>query len=185
MEKTFKRILIGTSVLFFILIILGYASAPFLPINVLETLRQAFTPFFELTSWELVLAIFIHNALRALLVIFLGLIVGIVPFIFLVANSLIIGIVVYEVAILKGLGVALAALVPHGIIEIPAVILAITLGFQGGLEVVKWLLGKESQVRTFLQTGLKIFFKLIIPALFLASLIEVFITPQVLEALIK
>jgi len=185
MEKTFKRILFGTSVLFFILIILGYFSAPFLPFDALETLKQAFLPFFGLTPWELVLAIFIHNASRALLVILLGIIVGLVPFIFLIVNGFIIGVIIYEVAILKGLGIAVAGLLPHGIIEIPAIILTITLGFQIGFETIKWLLGKESQVRAFFKTGLKFFFKLIIPALFLASLIEVFITLQILEGLIK
>ena len=86
---------------------------------------------------------------------------------------------------LKGLAIAILGLAPHGIIEIPAAILGISLGFWAGLEVIKWLSGKKSQVRACLKTGLKTFFKLIVPALFLAALIEVFITPPILEALIK
>ena len=185
MDNPFKKILIVSSFLFFAFIGLGYGVAPFLPIQILEHLKQAFAPFFELTPWELVFAIFIHNASRVLLVILLGLIIGIVPFIFLATNGFIIGMVVYEVTMLKGLAIAILGLAPHGIIEIPAAILGISLGFWVGLEVIKWLSGKKSQVRACLKTGLKTFFKLIVPALFLAALIEVFITPRILEALIK
>jgi stage II sporulation protein M len=180
MDNFFRKILIGTFFIFFLTIFLGYLSAPFLPGEVLGTLKQAFAPFFELTPWELVFAIFIHNTLRVLLVILLGIIVGIAPFIFLVANGFLIGIVVYEVAILKGLGITILALIPHGIIEIPAVILGISLGFQTGFEMIKWLLGKKSQIKISLKISLKTFLKLIVPALFLASLIEVFLTPRIL-----
>lgn len=185
MERLFRKIFIGSTFLFLGMVVLGYLSAPFLPIEILEHLRQTFAPFFELSDWELVFAIFIHNTLRIFLIILFGLIVGIVPFIFLVTNGFIIGVVVYEVAILKGITIAILGVVPHGIIEIPAIILGISLGFQEGLEVIKWLLKKKSQVRHSLKIGLKTFLKLIVPALFLASLIEVFITSQILEILIK
>lgn len=153
--------------------------------TLLEILRKIYVFFPQLSGWQLMIAIFFHNLFIDLNAILLGLIIGIVPFLYLIINGFIIGIVIKAGVVLKGWKAVFFGLFPHGIFEIPALILTLSSGFLIGFESLKWLLRKESQVKNSLKRGLRIFFKLIVPLLFLASLTEVFVTSLILEKLIK
>jgi stage II sporulation protein M len=70
-------------------------------------------------------------------------------------------------------------LAPHGIIEVPLIVLATALGFTVGRESLRWLTGRKSLVRLQLRQGLKTYFKWILLGLLVAAAIEVFITPLI------
>jgi stage II sporulation protein M len=79
--------------------------------------------------------IFFNNAIKALLVMYLGAFFGIVPVVFLAINGMILGYVVQKAAE-KGGGVLFdvlfKGLLPHGILEIPAIIIACAYGLRMG-----------------------------------------------------
>ncbi|BBH24036.1 hypothetical protein Back11_53810 [Paenibacillus baekrokdamisoli] len=82
-----------------------------------------------------ILFIFFNNAIKSILVMYLGIFFGIVPIIFLAINGMMIGYLIskaYEqggdvlfTLIVKGL-------LPHGILEIPAIIIACAYGLKFG-----------------------------------------------------
>lgn len=74
----------------------------------------------------------------------------------------------------------MASFIPHGVIEIPVVLLATALGFTVGMESARWLARKESRVRLRLSDGLKVYLRWILPGLAIAAIIEVFVTPLVI-----
>jgi stage II sporulation protein M len=86
------------------------------------------------TLWFIVF-IFFNNAIKAILVMYLGALLGIVPFIFLTINGMMIGYLVSKAAE-QGGGVLytliVKGLLPHGILEIPAIIIACAYGFRFG-----------------------------------------------------
>ncbi|QYR22214.1 stage II sporulation protein M [Paenibacillus sp. sptzw28] len=86
------------------------------------------------TLWFIVF-IFFNNAIKAILVMYLGSLLGIVPFIFLTINGMMIGYLVSK-ASEQGGGVLytliVKGLLPHGILEIPAIIIACAYGFRFG-----------------------------------------------------
>ncbi|MNZ71445.1 hypothetical protein D3C78_898070 [compost metagenome] len=84
----------------------------------------------------MILVIFLNNAIKSIFVMYLGALFGIMPFIFLVVNGMLIGYLLKHVAELQGAGVVteliFKGLLPHGILEIPAIIVACAYGMRFG-----------------------------------------------------
>ncbi|AIQ14635.1 stage II sporulation protein M [Paenibacillus durus] len=81
--------------------------------------------------------IFLNNSIKGVLIIFLGALFGILPAIFLLINGAVIGYLVHTF-VLQGRDVfelIVKGLLPHGIIEIPAIIIACAFGLQFGANV--------------------------------------------------
>lgn len=89
----------------------------------------------------MIVFIFLNNAIKSILVIYLGALFGILPFLFLVVNGMLIGYLLKTSAELHGGGyvmeVILKGLLPHGILEIPAIIIACAYGMRFGVLVFK------------------------------------------------
>ncbi|NIM44878.1 MAG: stage II sporulation protein M [Nitrososphaeria archaeon] len=166
-------------VLFVVSTASGYILSKWLPISILEMLGEIFGGDGEVNPLWLLVFIFLNNSVKSLFVILLGVFFGIVPFLFIVLNGLIIGLVVFEVQQLYGLSFALVALLPHGVIEIPLVLLSSAIGIRVGYELVKRLKG-VGDVKGELVKGLRFYAVRIFPLLFLAAVIEVFVTSTIL-----
>lgn len=84
----------------------------------------------------LMLFIFLNNVIKAVLVMYLGAFFGIIPVIFLAINGMMIGYLVHKTAE-KGGGdmvftVVVKGLLPHGIIELAAIVIACAYGLRFG-----------------------------------------------------
>ncbi len=124
----------------------------------------------------LFLIIFINNAIKALGLIFLGVLLGIPPLIFIGLNGFIIGSVGSALESVKGWRYVIASVVPHGVIEIPMILLATALGLTVGMESLKWLVRRESRVKLQLSDCLKVYLRWVLPGLAVAAIIEAFVT---------
>jgi stage II sporulation protein M len=84
----------------------------------------------------MMILIFLNNAIKSILIMYLGAFYGIIPFIFLVTNGMIIGYLLKVTAqspeALPVWEVVVKGLLPHGIIEIPAIIFACAYGLKFG-----------------------------------------------------
>lgn len=89
----------------------------------------------------MIVFIFLNNAIKSILVIYLGALFGILPFFFLVVNGMLIGYLLKTSAELHGGGYVMELIVkgllPHGILEIPAIIIACAYGLRFGVLVLK------------------------------------------------
>lgn len=158
--------------------LMGYfSSEPETIRRVMEDLDKAFDPLKKLNPIALVVFIFLNNSVKALLAIFTGLLLGLGPVIFLVGNGIILGIVIRAISVQHGMGLTLLSLLPHGILEIPAMIISAALGFHLGISVLYMLMRKNAQIKAKLMSSLVLFMVAILPVLALAAVIEVFITP--------
>lgn len=128
----------------------------------------------------LLLIVFVNNAIKALALIFLGILVAVPPLLFIAVNGFVLGGLGSALASVNGSAYALASFAPHGVIEIPVILLAAALGLTAGMESVRWLARKESRVKLQLSNGLKVYVRWILPGLAIAALIEVFVTPLVM-----
>ncbi|AEC51120.1 hypothetical protein PNA2_0201 [Pyrococcus sp. NA2] len=123
--------------------------------------------------------IFLNNTRVAIIIAFSGIIFGILPFLVLLFNGVIVGVVT-TYAIIRGASVekVLLSIIPHGIVEIPAFIIAGVGGINWFLEVVRG----EGDFGNRLRRGFYIMLKFLgwsILLLFIAALIEAFITPKI------
>ncbi|MBS7611872.1 stage II sporulation protein M [Candidatus Bathyarchaeota archaeon] len=165
-----------SSILFTSSIFMGFTS-DFSAISIIEGLVELSRFLTAFPPPILAVLIFLNNFIKSLLVILLGFLIGIPPIVFLIFNGLILGAVARYGFASIGFTGTLASILPHGIIELPSVLVASALGLNVGWEAWIGVLGKESRVKTVVVRSLKIFFKVITPLLAVAAFIEVFITP--------
>ncbi|EFM11451.1 protein of unknown function DUF95 transmembrane [Paenibacillus curdlanolyticus YK9] len=87
--------------------------------------------------------IFFNNAIKSAMVIYLGFFFGIFPLFFLIINGMIIGYMCYNVGEQAGSGalfeLIFKGLLPHGIIEIPVLIITAAYGLKSGSLTFRWV----------------------------------------------
>jgi len=178
-QKVLIRNLILAASIFFISLILGTLIGR----NTIEGLMRQLGAIFEPLALTgkltilLFLIIFINNAIKALGIIFLGILLGLPTLLFIVLNGFILGGLGSALESVNGWRYVMASFLPHGVIEIPVILLAAALGFTVGMESLKWLVRRESRVKLQLSNGLKVYVRWILPGLAVAAIIEVLVTP--------
>jgi stage II sporulation protein M len=163
-----------------------------------ERIRAIEPPLLQILV--LFLVIFLNNALKSLGIIIFGAVFGIVPLFFIAFNGQAIGTVVYLFAREKGVPYVLAALLPHGIIEIPVILVSAAIGVrigyrayismkEGGADFKK---GLSNAIRFYmrkikmdlapeLKQGTEFYIRWLLPLLLLAAIVESTITPLILS----
>jgi len=178
-QKVLIRNLILATSIFFVSLVLGTLIGQ----NTIEELMRQLGAVLEplastgKLSILLVLIIFINNAIKALGVVFSGILLGLPPLLFIGLNGFILGGLGSALESVNGWRYIMASFVPHGVIEIPVVLLATALSLAVGMESLKWLVRRESRVKLQLSDCLKVYVRWILPGLAVAAIIEVFVTP--------
>ncbi|MBO7747574.1 stage II sporulation protein M [Paenibacillus sp. MWE-103] len=130
--------------------------------------------------------IFLNNAIKAIFVMYLGALFGIVPIVFLAINGMLIGYLIHRTAEQGGgdmvFTVVVKGLLPHGIIELAAIVIACAYGLrfgkltlQGVGTVFKRTSGWGRQFEQFLQRTVPVIV-LIVVMLIVAAVIESTVT---------
>jgi stage II sporulation protein M len=128
----------------------------------------------------LFLFIFWNNVTKSLMFVYFGLLFGILPIGVLVINGMVLGFVSQHNAAEQTWLFVAKAILPHGIIEIPAILLACAYGIRLGFIVLKsvgalFIPGLGARVRQELSSVLKLTFPLsavLVVALLIAAIIE-------------
>lgn len=136
-----------------------------------------------ITSFTLALLLLKNNATASFIIYVTGLFPIFIPAVLIiVANGALIGIV-FSALKRSGEGILLpllTAIVPHGIFEIPAVVLSASLSFYVSVGIIKKLMDSEFSLRTCLINSLKTFLLVVLPLLVIAAVVEAFITPAII-----
>jgi len=118
----------------------------------------------EKPQWTLFWIIFWNNASKSLLIIALGVLFGFIPLFFLMANGLLLGYICAVAASGTSILFVLKSIVPHGILEIPAIIFASACGLRLGflvLKVMVSIINPERMVKK--REDLRLFIKSLVP----------------------
>lgn len=192
--KTFlrynKKWFIAAALWFFVCAIVGtlaFFERPELLDAIASSIRDAVE---AAEGWDLVRALFVRNITVSLVAVAGGIIAGLVPFFVLSINGFVVGYVVTSVVvlgnstILGNLLFSVLALLPHGVIELPAIILACAVGLRLGLNWAWQEINSGTGLVTFKQDLKNAVFSLplIAVALGLAAIIEVFVTGYLVGA---
>ncbi|MWV47412.1 stage II sporulation protein M [Paenibacillus sp. HJL G12] len=147
-----RKTLLFVTVLFMLGIVAGWYSTGVLEQiinNQMEGIRDISKSLSDSSSpmWSFFVFIFFNNSIKAVVMIFLGLFVGILPILFLLVNGMVLGYLVHS-SLEQGnslFDLVVKGLLPHGIIEIPAIIIACAFGLQMGLMVIASLGGSGKE----------------------------------------
>jgi stage II sporulation protein M len=149
-------------------------------IKALEKFFQGFRDILSLDPILIMLIIFANNALKSLAAMLGGFFFGIYPVLFIASNGYLVGVIFAIKAPEVGFERVLIAILPHGVIEIPAVIIACSYGIWLGVRFYHALFGGE-EFLPYLKKAINVYVKIIMPMLFIAAVIETFITPALIS----
>lgn len=127
--------------------------------------------------------IFLNNLGASFLIFLGGASLGIVTFLVLAANGLFAGAIIEVVRSEQGLAYVAAAVLPHGLLEIPAFLFAGALGFLLAEALLQEWQGTGDAAARGMELG-RLFVCTVIPILALAAFIESFITPVVVYVVV-
>ena len=175
-------------VIFITSTILGYYAAATNEEEIVKIFSQISEELSQIDSSgpvTLFLVIFFNNSFKVFLSMMLGVFLGIAPILFVFGNGLILGIVSFFIIQQAGLTFLLLGILPHGIIEIPAVLFGAGYGMWLGNPSYRKLRFGEPlnmlKIRENLRTAMFAFKNYLIPLIFFAAFVEVFVTNSILH----
>ena len=172
-ERALKPYLFILASLFAVAFLAGI-FAPFPARQQAAEIFQSATEFYrDLTGGTLFFLILLNNTIASLLIILVGLIVGILPIISVGFNGFILGVLYRQTAGIAGYGKAALQVLPHGIFEIPALLIAASYGLWLGMIVLRRIRGMEStSIRSKVKHALQRYFAVVFPLLIVAAAVE-------------
>lgn len=189
-----KKYFIFAAFFFVFSFVYGYAitqSAPSEAENIIKELRNTYKPILDAGAFGQFLMIFMNNALVGFLTIVFGVVLGAFPLLVLFSNGMILGILAFLTFHEFSVASFLIGILPHGIIELPVMLVFVAIGLRMGHTVYYLILKKifpknikliarDADIRRELSLAFRFFVKFLIPLLLLAAAIEVFITAALL-----
>lgn len=117
--------------------------------------------------------ILLHNVMGSILILVSGVLFGIIPTFAIGANGFFLGVVYRQTAEVMGYSKAALKVLPHGVFELPALLIAASYGLWLGVTVVRRIRGKESNLlRFYIEHAFRRYFAIVFPLLVVAAGIE-------------
>jgi stage II sporulation protein M len=183
--REMKHYFIAATAVFITGLLLGYYHSDQFEVMIQEQLKglEGLASTVSKTDnpqWWLFVIIFLNNWVKSVFSIYMGFAIGVFPVFFLLLNGMILGYI-GELQTAQDQWIKLLqGILPHGILEIPAIIIASAYGIRLGMLVLKGLYfllspGKKTayrvEFRAFMQMSMKLVMFLTI-VLFVAAIIE-------------
>jgi stage II sporulation protein M len=117
--------------------------------------------------------ILVQNVMATIFVLISGVIVGIIPAFAIGSNGFGLGVLYRQAAEASGYWKAALKVLPYGVFEIPALLIAASYGLWLGVMVVRRLRGKETSLLRFqIEHAFRRYFAVVFPLLVVAAAIE-------------
>lgn len=164
--KKIKNYFIFSLVLFFSFSIIGIIFPHILEDKILELIKSLIVKTEGLNLIELFIFITSNNIQVSFFGMILGIFLGIIPSLALIVNGYVLGFVINRSIASEGIFI-IWRLFPHGIFEIPAVLIGTSLGIKLGTDF--------KNIQKNFKSSLRIFILILIPLLVIAGIIESFL----------
>jgi stage II sporulation protein M len=150
---------------------MGFSMGEQISPDIFEDLFSNIPDPTQSTVIEMFIAILLNNTVASFLFLISGVLIGLPPLLFIIMNGFIVGWISYNAAKEIGLAFVLLTLLPHGLIEIPAISLSASMGVGIGYKIINKL-RKQNGVTAYIKESMRLFIFKIIPLLILAAGIE-------------
>ena len=168
-----------TTFVFFLTSVMGYWAAGADPDLASQWRAQldALRWILEQPPLTIMIIIFLKNLLASAMAMLLGLGLGLIPLLVATRNGFLLGVVAHGASQQSGPLFLAAGILPHGILELPAVLVSIAIGFRLGYLLALTLAREKADLAGETRIAVRFLWRYITPTLFLAAIIETFITP--------
>ena len=173
-SDNYVAVVAGVFVLFFMFgFVFPYVAPAEVLEPVLEEVRKLIEDLIEKTEGKGVLGmfgfIFGTNVSIAFIAVAFGLLLGIVPIFLMMSNGFMIGLISSLITAEVGF-LSLWRLLPHGVFEIPAIIISFAIGIKFGAFI--FAQDKLEAFKSRFWNSARVFFLIVVPLLLVAGIIE-------------
>ena len=185
--KEHRSFLLAASALFFGSLAAGVLLGRLMPETATSLLERLMQPLGELAEslrnkplYLRAAYIFFNNARVMIMVIVGAYLGGLIPPLVLVANGFLIGLFGSSPVLTGGIGLAgfLVALVPHGIFEIPAILLSGMLGLRIAKELWSGILGRPTETLGRVSKQVLGISPMLVLLLLIAAFLEIYVSSR-------
>jgi len=170
--KNIKNYFWFSLILFAVIGVIGFIFPIFFEEQIIGFIQDLIEKTQHMNSLELTGFIIYNNIKSALFAVIFGIFFGVIPFVITVVNGYVLGFVSNKTVVAAGPGV-LWRLVPHGIFEIPAILISVALGIRLGMFLFVYKgKNKKKEYWEWVKDSLKVFLFIVIPLLVIAGIIE-------------
>ena len=168
-EPTIRPYLIILTTLFVVAFLAGMLAPPSVRGGLTDAFILATEPYWNQSGGAVFLFILANNLIATSLTLLLGVAFGILPIVAVGFNGFLVGALCREGASVVGYVQTALHVLPHGIFEIPALLLAASYGLWGGMTAPQRARGrKDRDIRGQLKHALRSFVAIILPLLVIA-----------------
>lgn len=167
--RSSKSYIISISVIFVAFALLGFFNPSYIPEYILNIIKELVEKTASMNYLQLFIFILKNNLFSLFFGMVFGVILGIYPLVITIFNAYFGGFVAQRAAASSGYPV-LFKLLPHGIFELPAIIIAMSIGARFGMFI--FTKNKKQEFLYCLENLLRIFLFIILPLLLIAAIIE-------------
>jgi stage II sporulation protein M len=172
-DRTIKTYILILAVIF----VASFLAGTFVPSPVgrqmIEMFQAMAGDYRELSGGMLFFNILVQNVMATIFVILSGVIAGIIPTFAVGSNGFGLGVLFRQASEASGASKALLMVLPYGVFEIPALLIAASYGLWLGVNVVRRIRRKDSTpLQPRLEHAFRRYFAVVFPLLVVAAAIE-------------
>ena len=167
--KEIKSHIFIISLIFFGSILIGYLLPIFFVDFILNFIENVLKQTEGMGFFNLFVFILLNNISTAFFGMLAGILIGIFPVFNAFLNGYVVGFVINKTAEVS-LGDILIRILPHGVFEIPALIISLGLGLRLGMFIFSK--NKKKDLKYSLENSLRVFLFIVVPLLVIAGIIE-------------
>ena len=172
-EWNIVRYVVFLTALFVAAFLAGFLAPIPGKMDLLSELKAFLEPYMPLSSWKMFFFILLNNSVKSFAVLLSGILFGLVPLIAVASNGYILGVSNLFVSGEVGYVQAAKAVLPHGVLEIPAVLLSSAYGLWLGVTFAKRIRRRDmAGFGDQVKHAIKMYFKVAFPLFILAAIIE-------------
>jgi stage II sporulation protein M len=172
-EPAIRPYLVYLAALFVAGVLVGILSPPAFRQQVEEGLREFLEPFQNRDGGELFLLILVNNTIATFFMLLFGVLFGILPVLSVAANGLLFGVIYLESAGTIGYGKAALQVLPHGVFEILAFLIAASYGMWLGVTFIQRIRHRDPDpLGGKVLHALRMYFTIVFPLFVIAAAIE-------------
>jgi len=172
-DRTIKPYLLILTLIFAASFLAGTIAPPAIRQQMTEVFKGVVGNYRGLAGGMLFFNILIQNVMATIFVVISGVMAGVIPTFAISSNGFGLGVLYRQASEASGFPAAALKVLPYGVFEIPALLIAASYGLWLGVLAVRRMRGKESTLLRFhIEHAFRRYFAVVFPLLIVAAAIE-------------
>jgi stage II sporulation protein M len=173
LDRTVRPYILALGLIFAVSFAAGTVAPPSVRKEATGAFQLVADSYQGLPGGTLFFLILFHNVTASLLILASGVLVGVVPVLAIGSNGFFLGVLYQEAARVAGVSSTALRVLPHGVFEIPALLISASYGLWLGVMVVRRMRGREhAPLGAHMKHAFRRYFAVVFPLLVVAGAVE-------------